>query len=223
MAFRSVPETTTTMEYDPTIAIVVGVFLVIYLLVLAFLVVNYIFRSISLYKIAQARRIETPILAWIPVANNWLVGKIAEHADEAHGKKSKWATTLLILTLLPVILFILMYVVMFVLLIGTAISVGVAEGASGLGDTEAAMMTFSVFIPIFIVALFAEMAIMANWAVSSICVYKILESCDPENSLKNLLIYYLVPFAAPFVLFSCRNKHLGIPSEFMPPQIENNI
>lgn len=218
MAFHRTPETTTAIEYDPTAAIVLAVVLVIYLLALAYLVVNYIFRSISLYKIAQARGVETPILAWIPVANSWLIGKIAEHADKAYGKKSKWGTTLLILGLLPVVLFILMYVVMFVSLIGSAISIGIAENSASLGESESAMLVISAFIPVFIVAFFAEMTILTNWAVNSICIYKILDSCDPNNSLKNLLIYFLVPFAAPFVLFSCRNKHLGIPSALMPPK-----
>ncbi len=218
MAFRyDTPEITSSIEsYDSTAAIVLGVILVIYLAVLAFLVVRYIFTSISLYKLSQARGVETPILAWIPVANTWLLGKIAEHADAAHGKKSKWGTTLLILSLLPVVFFILIYVVMFVSFIGTALSIGIAQNAANFGDAEAAMMAMSIFIPIFIIAFLAEMAMLANWAINSICIYKILDSCDPNNALKNLLIYYLVPFAAPFVLFTCRNKHFGIPSDFMP-------
>ncbi len=226
MAFHNTPETTTAFEYDSTGSIVLAIVVIIYLFLLAYLLITYIFKSISLYKIAKDRGIQNPILAWIPVASEWLVGKIADHADEAHGKKSKWATTLLVLSLIPIVIFVLMYIVAFMSIIGAAISIGMTESAaSNMEDAQAAMIVLSVFIPIFIFAFIAEMVTLANMSVQTICVYKILDSCDPKNSLKNLLIYLLVPFAAPFVLFACRNKHWGIPREFMPqmPQLAPRI
>ena len=39
-------------------------------------IVCYIFQSISLYRIAKRRNIPAPGLAWVPIANIYLIGKI---------------------------------------------------------------------------------------------------------------------------------------------------
>lgn len=192
-------------------SVVLGVVALIYLLIFAYAVVSYIFKSISLYKIAQRRGVESPILAWIPVASSWLTGKIAEHTDASGGKKSKWGVTLLILNLLPVAIMVLTYVIVFISVISAAFTYGVTEGVGYGGEAEGVMLIISIFVPIFIFAFLAEMATLAHYAIDSICIYKIFESCNPKTALRNLLLYLLVPFAAPFVLFSCRNMDYGMP------------
>ena len=45
---------------------------------LAFLAVQYVFQSLSLYAIARRRGIAHPGLAWVPVAYSWILGSISD-------------------------------------------------------------------------------------------------------------------------------------------------
>lgn len=68
-------------------SIVLIIFLVFLILALsAFLVVCYILNSIALSTIARNRGISNPWLAWIPVANYWLMGDILDYYYMRQGK-----------------------------------------------------------------------------------------------------------------------------------------
>ena len=59
-------------------------------------IASYVMTSLSVYTIAKRREINNPWLAWIPVANYWIVGSIADDYDEKNGIKRKWRLHLLI-------------------------------------------------------------------------------------------------------------------------------
>lgn len=62
--------------YDPTTAALLSM-LMAYLVVLLIIgIVIYIFSSISLYTMAKRRGMNRPWLAWIPIANSYLMGKL---------------------------------------------------------------------------------------------------------------------------------------------------
>ena len=45
---------------------------------LVFAVLSYIFRSVGLYTMAGRRGIRNPWLAWVPVADQWLLGCLSD-------------------------------------------------------------------------------------------------------------------------------------------------
>ena len=59
-----------------------GVFLVLYLLIMffttAFSLVCYVLQSYGLYTIANRRGIRNSWLAWVPVGNMWILGSISD-------------------------------------------------------------------------------------------------------------------------------------------------
>lgn len=69
--------------------------LIIWLIVLAYLVVVYILSSIATYKISKSRGYKNAWLAWVPVANSYVLGSIADSIDGYNGKRSYYRHLLL--------------------------------------------------------------------------------------------------------------------------------
>lgn len=67
---------------------------------------QYVLTGISVMKLARRRGIDNAWLAWIPVANNWLFGKLAE----SEGKNKNLAVTLLILSIVPAFLLVVVFI-----------------------------------------------------------------------------------------------------------------
>ena len=81
---------------------VFGVMILIYIVfcmaMIAAGITMYVLHSLGIYTIAKKRGIATPFLAWIPVANIWILGSIADQYDEAvKGVKKKSRILLLVL------------------------------------------------------------------------------------------------------------------------------
>jgi len=57
------------------------------LLFLAVFIVVYVFLAIGLMKMAKRENIENPWLAWIPIAQSYILGKLVSHKQ---GENSGW-------------------------------------------------------------------------------------------------------------------------------------
>ncbi len=77
--------------------ILLGTFLMAFIIIAIVLVVSYVFFGIALYKIAQRRNIENPWLAWVPIANYYLLGQVVDQIFVYKGKKPFFAPVLLAL------------------------------------------------------------------------------------------------------------------------------
>ena len=62
--------------------VVVGL---VYFVLFAYLIANYVIRAIGLYRIAKQSRAQNPWLAWVPYADLYLLGKIT--GDVSLGKR----------------------------------------------------------------------------------------------------------------------------------------
>jgi len=58
-----------------------AILLPVFLILIALVIVMYVFESLGLYMIAKRRGIAAPGLAWVPVAMYWIVGSIAKDYD----------------------------------------------------------------------------------------------------------------------------------------------
>lgn len=68
-------------------------------------VLSYVLLALGLYAIAQRRCIRKPWLAWIPVANMWLLGCISDQYQYlVHGQQKSKRKTLLIFEILTLVL-----------------------------------------------------------------------------------------------------------------------
>ena len=71
------------------LAMLAGFFLVILVVILAGVLVFYILRSMGLYRMAQNAGMQSPWLAWIPVARDYLLGSLCDRAAYCQ-KGRKW-------------------------------------------------------------------------------------------------------------------------------------
>ncbi len=72
------------------------IFVAIFVVALAVILVYYILESIGLYHIAKCRGIENAFLAWIPIGRAYLLGSIADQIGMHEGKNTRYSLILLI-------------------------------------------------------------------------------------------------------------------------------
>lgn len=179
----------------------------------AFVVAAYIFMSLGLFTIAQNRRIPNPWLAWIPLANLWLLGCISDqYCYVALGQEQNRRKHLLILSILEAAA-IPLAVVMFIVY-----AVGVSAGA-------AALDTMPVVLILLLVALFAFLFALV---VGAIVVFVLLQiqrfkaycdlfaSCVPQQKTLYSTLSIIagcvgIDLVAAILIFTCRNKEEGMP------------
>ncbi len=58
--------------------------------------VTYVLQALAIMRMSQKLYVERPWLAWIPIAQSYALGRVAERCDERQGKEVKpWAKILL--------------------------------------------------------------------------------------------------------------------------------
>ena len=191
-------------EYvNPEAIGIMAVLLILYFLGLIFAVVSYILSSSGLYTIAKRRGIRCPWLAWIPVANTWMMGSISDHYQYvARGKVTHRRKVLLGLNIaiavLPIVLFACDVII-------TIVDMNTPDVMMELPLWSVVIMWFAMMISIVILCVFTYMAL-----------YDLYNSCNPDNAVVFLLLSIFISATQPFFVFSCRKKELGMPSRRQP-------
>lgn len=173
----------------------------------------YLLESISVYKMAKSAEVKNPWLAFIPVANDWVFGTLAEKYKKKNGTKS--ARFGIILPVLEGIVFI----ESIALTIFTVISIKEITGyALDAVNTSAEMAPeqFMSLIPV-IILYFALMAVAIAYAVVFfIALWRVYSSFDKSNATLYIVLSVIFTISVPIILFIIRNRK----PEFDP---HNNI
>lgn len=167
----------------------------------------YVFSSLALYTIAKRRGLTNPWLSWIPVANVWLLGSIADqYRYVARGEIRNKRKVLLTLQIISAVLVFLMIVFAISLVVG-AITGAVA------GRPESAIMQRVVVSASGLLVLLVPLlgVSIATTIIRYMALYDLYSSCDPDNKVIYLVIGILIGITEPVFLFLCRNKDLGMP------------
>jgi hypothetical protein len=171
----------------------------------------YILESIALYTIAKRRGIHHYGLAWVPIADNWIVGAIADQYNElVRGKRTHLRRTLLILSILQVILQVIAIVGTVTLIIGYF---GVF--ASAFDETAYPPLTSDYITLIFLFVLICLAILVFSIILivySYIALYRVYSSCDPQSATLYLVLSILFTVTLPIFLLICRNKDWGMVS-----------
>ena len=180
-----------------------GIFIALfYLIIIAYLVTSYVIQSLALYRMAKNRNLKYPGLAWVPVANSWIIGSVVDHHSRIGGIDRKWRKTLLTLSIISAtgvfLYFILGFAVSFSMVIGAA-------PASGL---------IVILVPVLIIYILAA---AANSLCTLICIYKIFEGLTPAKAVKYILLSILVPLGGPICMLIASKSMIGVPV-YYPPQ-----
>ena len=192
MTTMDIPYEVTQMleEFGPMI---IGVVLVVLLVVLAFSAVFYVLQSLGLYTIAKRRGIENPWLAWIPVANYWILGCISDQyryvvKGQVKNKRK----------------------IMLGLSIGTIVISTVVETISGVmmmsPDGAGAAMALNSLLSL--VSSGVSIASMVFWHMA---LYDLYTSCCPSNNVVFLVLGIIFSVTQPFFIFFNRKKDDGMP------------
>ena len=163
----------------------------------------YLLESISVYKMAKSAEIKNPWLAFIPVANDWVFGTLAEKYKKKNGTKS--ARFGIILPVLEGIVLIESVA----LTIFTVISISKITGyAFDAVNTSAEMAPeqFMSLIPV-IILYFALMAVAIAYAVVFfIALWRIYSAFDKSNATLYIVLSIIFTISVPIILFIIRNR-----------------
>ena len=88
---------TVSDEQMATVAIVmIVVALIAFAVGILTVLVTYVLQALAIMRMSQKLYVERPWLAWIPIAQSYALGRVAERCDERQGKEVKpWAKILL--------------------------------------------------------------------------------------------------------------------------------
>ena len=164
----------------------------------------YIFRSMSLYRIAARRKVGHAWLAWVPVGWNWTFGSLADqYQNVVNGKKRYNRIILLVLNLGVMVLGTSQGITSVISLVSEAMNSGVYPGqAMNLTMALPTVLTAGLLTPLVSVACFVYRIIVS---------YDVYRSCDTGNGLIFTILGAIFDFLNPFFLFACRNKDEGMP------------
>ena len=151
----------------------------------------YVFTALSMHTIAKKRGISCPWLAWIPVANLWVLGSVSDqyrYLTRGQRKcKRMWLPALhvgsVVLTFVVLAVFVAMIVAQ---------------------SFEGAMTALLLLIPLCVTGL-------AGAIMQFMALYDVYASCDPDNASLYLVLSVFFTFLRPIFLFLSREKELGMP------------
>ena len=154
--------------------------------------VCYVLLALGLWKIARKRGIRNPWLAWIPVANVWLEGSIADaYHKRFEGRKTHYALLMTVFTVAAGILLVaapVLGMLAAVLADATVYTDPIGLGWAALGVFVAA---YAVNAALFVFTVLAY--------------YKIYHWCS-EKSVCMTVLTAVLPECAVFFVFFIRNR-----------------
>ena len=187
-----------------------------------FSIASYVMTALALYTIAKRRGLHKPWLAWIPVANMWLLGSISDqyrYVTQGQNKsKRKWLLGLEIA---------LAALLVIILAVCISAVVQAVLGAASFYD-EDALLRSAIGSLIAAGALLIPMAAVgiAKAIITYMALYDVYKSLDPANCVMYLVLSILISVTQPFFLLCNRNKDLGMPPrrpESTPEMLEQDF
>ena len=181
---------------------ILGILGIILLTALLFGLLTYILSSVGLYTIAKRRGIKNPGLAWVPVANYWIIGCISDQYQYVvNGKVHNKRKTLLLLYLIPVALSF----------VSSIVNSVAAVVAAGTGSDSLAVLGVSLIFSLI------QMGVnLAGIIVYYIALNDIYHSCSAHNGTVFLVLSIIFPALIPFFFFALRKKDGGMPPRREP-------
>lgn len=173
----------------------------------------YVLTALALYTVARRRGLRNPWLAWIPVADSYLLGSLS---DQYHyvvkGENKSKRKILLVLNILTA--------VMSIFLVGLVISLcvhafgGIMRGT--MPDTQIRQILHQV-VNLFVVCLPLIGVSIAYAVFRFMALYDVYKSMDPSNCVLFLVLSILFSVTQPFFLFFNRNRDDGMPPRRQEP------
>ena len=187
-------------------AAVAGVLVIFLVILLALAVVMYVFQSLGLYTMAKRRGIRCYGLAWVPIGDLWIMGKLADQFDDY--KKGKNMHLAMILLIGSAAVFAITFIIEMITL-SSALSAAYYNGSNEFGVAAAVLSSVGI---IWLVA-------VALAVFEYIALYKIYYAASPKSATALLVCSIIFGVVMPFALFALRKKDEGfVEASQYPPQ-----
>ena len=182
---------------------VVGVafFAVYFIIVSIFSLAMYLLQALGIYKMAKNMGFNNPWLAFVPFANTFMFGKVAETYVKPDGRPSaKFSKILLILQIVASVVVVAFIVFLFVFLMLEA------TGTYFLSQDIEAIAVSALVLPI-VLGYFALLGVMIAFnVVYYIALWRIFAIYNYNNATLFLVLSIFFSFLYPIFLFILRNK-----------------
>ncbi len=172
----------------------------------------YVLTALAIYTIARRRGLRNPWLAWVPVANVWLLGSLSDQYQYVvrgeNKSKRKWLLGLSILRCA---------LTMAVVVLGMGMVFTVLTGYYSY-ESELVASIWGQVIALAGLSLPLAGVSIAYAVISFMALYDVYKSLDPANCVLFLVLSVLFGITKPFFLFFNRNKDGG-----MPPRRQESV
>ena len=193
-------------EFETAMAVIGGVFLIVLLAALFLGILFYILTAAGMYSIAKRRGILHPWLAWIPVANAWLLGSISDQYQYVvKGKVKNRRSVLLSLSIAAMAISVVLC-----FLTGKTVDVYNMAALAGIGGISILLVLTSAVIS----AIYAVFRYLA--------LFDLYTSCRADSGVVYLVVSMLFSITEPFFIFACRKREDGMPPRRMDYQPDPN-
>lgn len=174
---------------------------VFYLALFAFAIASYILQGIGLMTMAKKLMIANPWMSFIPVAQLYLLGKIAEFDVKPGATPRKWGRILLTLSVIPFVILIVFYV----FLIFGIIFLGFTQNGSFVSRIlcRHTCDCAADFLPRH------HRSFIAAVIVQYLCIYKTYHLFLPANAVPMLILSILFPIVFSFIRFPEPKQYAG--------------
>lgn len=163
----------------------------------------YILRAVGIYKMALNAGIKQPWIAFVPVANAYTFGLIAEKNNRKKTtEKTKFSVVLLTLRIIGTLFFVAAAVTF---VIATSKILTFAYTAYE-NDTKLSLEALgSIVLPIVLFAVFT-LVTLAFIIIRYIALWRIYNAYDSSNAAAYTVVSVLFNFTDPIFLFILRNR-----------------
>lgn len=176
----------------------------------------YVLTALAVYTVAKRRGLSNPWLAWIPVADSWLLGSISDqYRYVVKGENRSKRKILLTLRILAAVRGIALFS------LGIAVVANVISGA--IREISEEQLLGQIMGPV--IGMLGVCVPMAGISIAYIVIrfmalYDVYTSMDPGNSVMFLVLSIVFKITEPFFLFFNRNKDGGMPPRKQQPVYE---
>lgn len=177
-------------------------------------IASYVLTALALYTIARRRGLRNPWLAWIPVADCWLLGSLSDQYRYVVKGEHKSKRKILLF-------FRILITIMWVSLIGLLVNLcfhAVGSVVWGSINDDQIFQILHQALNLLVVCLPLIGISIAYAVFRYMALYDIYKSLDPANCVLFLVLSILFGVTEPFFLFFSREKDGGMPPRKQPVQ-----
>lgn len=200
----------------PLLAKLGAIFAIAAVIGLVVLLIDYILRSIAIARMGHRRGIPLWGLAWVPGLRLIVIGGIADYHDRKTVKRKHGFNVLLPVLLLINLIAVGLFAYLFKAQISRAVVAFSVSPESGLQ----ALFSSSFGKWYSLLNLIACLSATLLTVFRNIAVYKVLEACKKKHTIVNMILYLIVPFAAPIVLLAVSGSDSDKKKAKLPPPEE---